>query len=231
MRAGTIAAASAAFCCCTAALALPHIPAPALQYFPRIKAESIDTLAGAIHPAILASQIHQETCASKSKCWNPHAELKTKLEHGIGLGQFTITKRFNKFKELQQMDPFLASWDWVRDPYNPRYQLRGLAVADRACFRFARDAAGQEKTAMALACYNGGGGGVSGDRHACRAKPGCDPNRWWNNVETTSAKSRVAKPGYGKSFFDINREYVRNILRLRLAMYQAYNWDALPKPS
>lgn len=62
------------------------------------------------------------------------------------------------------------------------------------------------------------------DRTLCIYTKGCDPTKWWDNVERTSNKSKVPVKGYGMSFFDINREYVRRTIRLkpRRAKYVPY---------
>ena len=59
------------------------------------------------------------------------------------------------------------------------------------------------------------------DRRVCQATAGCDPGRWFGHVEKTSLKARAAIKGYGKSFFDINREYVVNVLQVRRSKYIA----------
>jgi hypothetical protein len=219
----------------------PQIPPQAIQYFPHLEAEAAGTLRGEVDPAILASQVEQESCITLThkRCWNPTVEFKTAREQGFGLAQITITydkqghEVMNRFKDLQRIDPLLAQWQWD-DRFNPRYQLRALAVGDRGCLPYALGAAGEEKVAMAMSCYNGGPGskkkksGLQGDRIICRATAYCDPNRWWGHVENTSSKAKVAAPGYKVSFFQTNRDYVRRILRERIAKYRAYDWAGTP---
>lgn len=232
--------AAIASCCCTAALAIEPIPKQAYQYFPNIKLEAMQTLHGEIEPAILASQIEQETCISLKwkRCWSPSVENRQDNELGFGLAQVTIKYKngkevMNRFDDLKKLDPMLAEWNW-EDRYNPRYQLRALAVGDLKCLPFAFGAAGEERIAMALSCYNGGGGskkkknGLQWERIMCISTPGCDHNRWWGHVEFTSNKSRKTTKQYKKSYYDINREYVRNILQLRVGRYRAFDWAALP---
>jgi membrane-bound lytic murein transglycosylase MltF len=43
------------------------------------------------------------------------------------------------------------------------------------------------------------------------ATKGCDPEKWFGNVEKTSLKAKTAVKGYGQSFYQINRGYVRSI--------------------
>lgn len=172
----------------------------------------------------LAAQVEQETCITltHSKCWNPRAELKTDREYGFGLGQITVTDRFNTFTELRQQNrDALGRWEW-KDRYDPRMQLRALTLMDRSLYQSMGFAANSyERMALQFAGYNGGRGGVLKDRLVCRETTGCDPTRWFENIENTSTKSRVKWKGYGKSAFEINREYVQNIMVVRRGKYAA----------
>lgn len=172
-------------------------------------------------PSALGAQVEQETCASKAKCWNPRTELKTDREYGFGLGQLTVTSRFNAFEEVKGYDPSLKSWRW-EDRYDPRLQLRALVVKDRFNFEHLVQAdSSLDRLAFAVAAYNGGLDGVISDRKLCSASPGCDPGRWFGNVELTSHKSRTKWKGYGQSAFDINRGYVDAVLIGRRQKYIA----------
>lgn len=172
-------------------------------------------------PSALPAQIEQETCPSLKSpmCWNPRAELKTDREYGFGLGQITVTSRFNVFEELKVQNRGLQGWSW-ENRYDPAYQLMALIYKDRGHYRSIKGAATPyDQVAFMLSCYNGGCGGLSQDRMNCRATPGCDPGRWFGHVERTSYKAKLAVKGYGKSFFQINREYVRNVLVVRRPRY------------
>ena len=81
-----------------------------------------------------------------------------------------------------------------------------------------------ERQAFMFSAYNGGAGGVFKDRALCRATTGCDQNKWFGNVEKYSFKSKVAAKGYGKSFFEINREYVQGIMNSRWIKYMT-TWN------
>ena len=102
-----------------------------------------------------------------------------------------------------------------------------LVAMDAACLRGPATGAAtpSDATAMMFACYNGGAGGLKSDRLVCRNTRGCDPTRWWRNVELTSNKSRQAWQGYGKSAFEINREYPRLIFTVREPRYRALTGD------
>jgi hypothetical protein len=75
---------------------------------------------------------------------------------------------------------------------------------------------------MAFSAFIGGLGGVLWDRRLCSSVPGCDPNQWFGHVEHHSTKAKAAVAGYGKSFFEINREYVRNVMIVRRPKYAVY---------
>lgn len=178
--------------------------------------------------AMLAGQVHQETCASDThpKCWNPRATLRTSREFGAGLAQTTIawrsdgSVRFDNFAEARKKFRELKDWQGERI-YDPRLQLRALVLMDRECYLampFAKD--GLQRAAMTFACYNGGKQGVIQDRQLCRQLEGCDPSQWFGNIEKNSLKARAKVAGYGKSFFDISREYPRNIIYLHAPRYR-----------
>lgn len=181
-------------------------------------------------PAFLPSQVEQETCPSlkSPKCFNSHAELKTSREYGFGLGQTTVAYRqdggvrFNKWAELRTRYPSLRGWTW-ESRFDAKYQLAALMEMDKASFKLYPDAATpRDRIAFALAGYNGGDGGNHQDKILCSNTPGCDPTRWFDNVERRSLKSKIANPGYSKSSFEISREYPRNILGFRLSKYQRF---------
>lgn len=181
-------------------------------------------------PSFLAAQVEQESCISlKSKgCWNPHVELKTSAEYGFGLGQTTIayardgSVRFNRWAELRMRYPSLREWTW-ENRFDPGFQLAALVEMDKSSFRLYTDAATpRDRVAFSLAGYNGGDGGNTQDRLLCKNTPGCDRSRWFGNVELHSLKSRVARPGYGKSAYEINREYPRNVLGFRRPKYDPF---------
>jgi len=197
------------------AKAADYVPERAKLYMPVLKTEIVNNWPSLKPRSLLAAQIEQETCASlkTKKCWNPNTELKTEREYGFGLGQITITKRFNVFEETRLMDKSLADWKW-EDRFNPAYQIRAIVVKMRnTVIQTSKLTPNPEdRLAFALSAYNGGLGGVLKDRTLCANTKGCDPKRWFGHVENTSYKSRVAVHGYGQSFFDVNRGYVRNVL-------------------
>ena len=76
-----------------------------------------------------------------------------------------------------------------------------------------------ERQAFMFSGYNGGVGGVLKDRIICKNTKGCNPNKWFGNVANYSFRAKIATKGYGQSFFEINREYVTNIMNVRWKKY------------
>jgi hypothetical protein len=206
------------------------VPPRALELMPTIINTQRSVWPDAPMPSFLPAQIEQETCPSlkSPKCFNPRAELKTSREYGFGLGQTTIayrqdgSVRFNKWAELRTRYPSLRGWTW-EDRYNPGFQLAALMEMDKASYRLYPFAATpRDRLAFTLGGYNGGDRGNMQDRLLCQSTPGCDSNRWFDNVERYSLKSKIANPGYGKSAFEINREYPRNVLGIRRPKYDPF---------
>lgn len=202
-----------------------ELPPNALKYLPILQAEQRAWWPGMPLPSALGAQVEQETCVSlkSARCWSPRAELRTNRERGVGLGQITKTSRFDALAEIRAANPrALKGWDWDQDAlYDPRFQLRALVLKDLQGWNAMQGAAAaQDRLAFTFAAYNGGIGGVLSDRQVCRGTAGCNFGRWFGHVERTSLKRKTAAAGYGKSFFEINREYVRNVLIVRRPRYE-----------
>lgn len=173
---------------------------------------------------MLGSQIRQETCPSLKHrfCWNPRAELKTSREYGFGLGQLTVTAKFDNFKEAKKLNTTMSDWKW-EDRYDAAYQIRTLVLMDKFNYgKFSLAADEKERMAFSFAAYNGGLGGVLSDKAVCRNTSECDPNRWFDHVEHTSKKAKVPVHGYGQSFFQINRTYTNNIVNVFPPRYMPF---------
>lgn len=200
---------------------LPILKQEAQAYWPELKLK-----------AYLGAQIEQETCISlkHKKCWSESAQLLTSREQGVGLGQLTRafkadgTIRFDALSELKAKHPReLKDLSWT-NWQDTRLQLRAVVLKDKdTCSLIKNTATQDDQLRMCMAAYNGGSGGLSNDRLACRAKAGCNPAIWYGHVENTSMKSKTVIPGYGRSPFQINREYVVNIDRVRKPRYLMLN--------
>lgn len=200
------------------------VPALAKVYLPVLGTVTAALWPGMPDPPLLAAQIEQETCASLTspRCWNPRAELRTSREYGFGLGQLTVTAAFNNFEAAKGWDPSLARWQWA-DRYDPEMQIRALVSYDRNLYSRVAPLGRSniDRLSFMFSAYNGGLGGLIKDRRLCAATTGCDPTRWTGHVAATSFRARVAVKGYGKSFFQINREYVHNIMVVRSPKYRS----------
>lgn len=201
----------------------PEVPQAALQYLPILVRVQQELMPDFPYPEFFAGQVEQETCISlkHSKCWNPKAELKTDREYGFGLGQITITKDFNNFEAIKKLDSRLKAWEW-RDRYNGEYQIIGLIAYDNHIYVSVAKMADSDLDAAAFmfCAYNGGLGGLIKDRNICSSTPGCDRTKWFGHVAKQSFRAKKPAKGYGKSFFEINREYVHNIMNVRGPRYR-----------
>lgn len=193
--------------------------AAGIPYYPLISEAHSTVWPGSPRPSVTAALIEKESR------WNPRAELcvpkpDCTRERGIGLGQFTITRKFNVFNEVAQLYPPLRPWtpDQYRDP---RKQIIGIVAKTRMHYRQCSPLTKNEEAALAcmLSSYNGGHGGYLSDRRLCGNTKGCDPSLWFGHIEVTSMKAKIALPGYGQSFFQINRGYVDTVLRKTSAKY------------
>jgi hypothetical protein len=201
------------------------LPAGAIKYMPVLKAEQMRLWPDHPDPALLASLVEQESCASlKSRsCWNPAARLKSAREEGAGMGQITRawradgSLRFDSLAGLRaQYGGELGAWSWENAYDRPDLQLRAIVLMSRDAYRPFR--AAPAALAFADAAYNGGAGGVQKERRACAMASGCDAGQWFRHVELHCLKSR--EPLYGnRSACDINREHVKNVLLVRRARY------------
>ena len=206
------------------------LPANAVEYIPILKEEQEKHWPDSPLKSSMAAQVEQETCISLSskRCWSPRAELKTKREQGVGLGQITRTSRFDAMTELKASYPKqLKDWSWADNLYDPRYQLRAVVLKNKQNYSMIEQAATiHDRLAMSYAAYNGGLGGLLSDRQLCRATAQCNHGKWFGHVESTSLKAKRVVSGYGKSFFEINREYVRNVMFVRRMKYATIFGDA-----
>jgi hypothetical protein len=199
------------------------LPLNAQQYLPVLIAEVREHWPSMPLPSALAAQVEQETCSklTSPRCWSPHAELKTQREYGFGLGQLTMTSRFNRFEDAKELDVSLKTWQWSQR-YDPQKQLRALVLMDKGLFHYFDAATLLDQLAFMFSAYNGGIAGVRNDKKLCGQIEGCDALRWFGHVEKHSLKQRTKVSGYGQSFYDINRTYVRNVLKVRRSKYIAY---------
>lgn len=175
-----------------------------------------------------AAQIDHETgCGWRPAfCWNPRAELKTSREHGVGLPQITrVYGRFDALAELRAKHPdALRGVEWGAPAlYNAKTQMTILALKQADTWGRVRGLATRPADALAfqIVGHNRGVNGLVNDMALCRARPACDPSRWWGHVEQTCAASKQPLYG-GRSACDISRDYPRDVLGNRAPNYIAH---------
>ncbi len=208
--------------------AAAEVPANAQVHLPTLAQESYEYWPDLEMRSVLAAQIEQETCRTLKhrRCWSRFAELKTSREYGFGLGQHTRafradgSARFDARAEALARYPDLAGWSF-ENRFDARLQIRAVVLGNRDCFRRVTKLGPNEYNALAFcdAAHNGGMNGMLNERRICMSVDGCDPDLWFDNVEMHSLKSRVPSPGYGDSFYGINRTHVKNVMVVRRQKY------------
>lgn len=112
------------------------------------------------------------------------------------------------------------SWNTIYG--RPDLQIRTMLfmVRDGYNFHLPTSASKLEALAFSDAEYNGGRRGLLAEKQACKLA-GCDPSKWFNNVELYCMKSKV--PLYGKrSACDINRHHVSDVIFTRAPKYKEF---------
>ena len=221
------------------------IPDKAKVLLPQIKEITNDTFPlyphqSTIHAYVPALFEHESCITLKSRrCFSPKSRLFStrkngQKEEGAGLTQLTrvwhrsgnirfdtltrLTRKYPKqLSELTwrnvydrpdlQMKAGLLLW---RDNYNRIKRVYGFGMREI------------DLIAMSDAAYNGGYGGLRKDIRLCMTTKGCNPKKWFNNVEKTCSKSK--RKLYGRrSACEINRHHVRDIMFRRLLKYHIYS--------
>lgn len=177
--------------------------------------------------------IEHESCVTlrAAKCWNSTSELKTSREQGVGLGQLTRAwdkignLRFDNLDVLRKRYPSeMGQADWATFKDRPDLQIRGILLMlkeDYNYFAFIKDE--ELRLQMTDSAYNGGRRDAQRAREVCGMTKGCDPNRWFGNIENHCVKSKVANPGYGgRNACDINNGHVRDVFLIRMGKFKPY---------
>lgn len=189
-------------------------------YLPMLEREVDRTWSAHPNRTVLAGQISKETaCPRTRSCWLPTAQLKSAREEGAGFPQLTRTYRadgsirFDALTELVQRHPALSQLTWQNVYNRPDLQLRAFVLKALDDYRvFAAVADPMQRMVFGVVSHNRGTGGVQSERRACKLSPGCDPGRWFGNVELHCTASRAALYG-NRSACDISRSYPRDILQ------------------
>jgi hypothetical protein len=211
-----------------------YVPTNAKTYAPMLVGEQVRFWADHPSPEKLAGLVEQESCISltHSRCWSPASKLKTSREEGAGFGQITRAfrlngaLRFDALADQRNAHPELAGWTWGNVYQRPDLQLRAMVLMSRDNYKRIHQLVANPTDALAFAdaAYNGGMGGVQSDRRLCGMKAGCDPQKWFGNVEATCTKSKRAIYG-SRNACDINREHVHMVMLVRSNKYKPF-WGA-----
>jgi hypothetical protein len=195
------------------------MPERAREHLPVLVAEQRAHWPQAPAPYTMAGQVEAESA------WRANAELRTAREWGAGLAQLTRAYgasgevRFDRLADARRLHPSLAGWTWD-ERFDVARQLRALVLMNRVEWRVVTGTATEDdRWSMTLAAYNGGRTGLLRDRALCAGSTGCDPSRWFGHVERHSWRAKTAVHGYGRSFFAINRDYVRTTMQERRHRY------------
>lgn len=212
-----------------------YIHPRALPILPLIQ-EEMELFAPTVNrPWNMAAIYDHETCISfkHSKCWNPHAQLKTSREQGLGLPQMTRTWnpngtiRFDNIANMKKAYPEqLSELDWNTFKDRVDLQVRSSALLFneewKRLYMILND---DDRYRMTRSAWNGGGGRVATARSRCKLTTGCNPQIWFNHTEKHLPQSRVPMKNYGnRSPYDINTHYVRDTER-RLNKFKPYFHD------
>ena len=188
---------------------------------------------GSYFPALF----EQESCISltHSRCFKPSSSLKHRrkdgsYEEGAGIPQITRVYRkngrirFDTLASLRRKYPSaLGGLTWKNIYSKPNLQIRAALLLwrgnyNRIKINYGKHMSELDLIAFADAAYNGGYGGVRKDIRKCYATKGCNPNKWFGNVEKTCTKSK--RHLYGRrNACDINRDHVRKIIYKRVLKY------------
>ena len=208
-----------------------YIPENAKQVLPILKKQQMQYWPEHPMPESLAALAEHESCISltHSKCWNPRSTLSTKRE--LGVGMFQLTKAYREdgsirfdaltdlrkkhFSELKEL-----SWDNIH--VRPDLQITAMLLMSKDNYKALYNVKDPiVRLHFSDAAYNGGLGGVNSDRRLCGLKAGCDPQTWFENVETTCSKSKKILYA-NRNACDINRHHVYDVFNNRSDKYKIF---------
>lgn len=204
-----------------------YIPKNAYKYLDMVYKEARN-LDPTTDPAFYMALIEHESCITltRKSCWNPAVQYKTRREQGVGFSQITRTWKSNghirhdTLAGLRNKHPELRKLTWRNIKQEPLLQIRALILmtmdnqkrlhlVPRQCPRLA----------MGDAAHNGGIGGTLKERRLCGLKEKCDPNKWFGNVEAIKSVKGHRKVIGKRSFWEINRHHVKDVLKVRKSKY------------
>jgi hypothetical protein len=217
-----------------------YIPTKAYPILPIIRDE-IKLLDLKLVDFWVASSMEKESCITlvHGRCFSPESQLLTywdtaktrERERGIGLPQLTRTfrkdgsLRFDTLTELSNRYPkHLGALTWKNVRQRPDLQIKAkLLLMNETYSKLPTVKTAEDRHAMVVSAYNSGYKRLSTDRQTCKIAKGCDPNRWWGNVESIKAPGFATTPLYGhKSAWHLNRNHVMEIFKVRVHKYKRW---------
>ena len=214
-----------------------YIPDRAKEYMDTVYIKSKEIIGEIKYLYYVPSLIEHESCVRlcgkgyyARKCWSPSSELKTKREQGVGFGQITRawrkdgTLRFDTLYNLKRRYPKeLKELNWNNIKERPDLQITAILLLWKEGFLyFNKNINLIDRIAFADSIYNGGYKYLKYERKYCGLIENCDPDIWFNNVENVKS-ARAKRKLYGnRSAWDINRNHVKDVLKIRLNKYKEY---------
>jgi hypothetical protein len=208
-----------------------YIPKNAPEFLPLVKEEATRLMPDLSTPWYFGGLIEHESCISlkHSRCWQPTSELKTSREQGVGLGQTTRAYnsdgsiRFDSLSDLRKANMAeLKDLSWSNIKQRPDLQIRSIILMTKGNYKQLYSIEDPyQRLAMTDVAYNAGLGRVKKNRLQCGLTKGCDPQKWFDNVEDQCTASK--KPIYsGRSACDIMNHHAYDVLNVRMNKYKPF---------
>lgn len=184
-------------------------------------------------PWYVGALAEHESCIhlTHQSCWWPEARFKNNREESLGLFQIARSwdaqgrLRFDNVAIYSKRYPYILGdmrWENIGKRYD--FQIRAaLMMLKELDKKFESVKSFDERLRMMDSAYNGGAGHVQQAREICKITRGCDPNIWYDNVETYLPKSKVKDPRYGgRSLFQVNTGHVKDVTGIRMPKYERF---------
>ena len=215
-----------------------YIPTKAYGLMPLVAEESA-RYATPFDLAFMFALMEGESCVSlkHSRCFSTTSNYKTRWrngkrrEEGAGLLQFTRTwhrsgkVRFDTLTRIaKKYRTHLKGLGWHNIYSNKRLQIRaGIFLTLDTWNGLPSTVPPCEKLPMAMSAHNQGAGGLRQDRRLCGMTKGCNPNKWFGNVEKVKrwgfSTNRLA---HGRTAWATNRKHVGLVMKKRRPKYTRY---------
>jgi membrane-bound lytic murein transglycosylase MltF len=172
---------------------VPFLPHQATPFKALLQQEAVKALGKDAPIALLASMVEVESG------WNPRA-LSPSGDAGLAQIHPSTARYLNHIRPGPGRG----------NPRDPKWALSAMSWYMWHLKGAIKGAANEtEHVAMTLASYNGGLGNLLKERKMCAASKGCDPGKWFGNIERFKRRSARA--------FKENRSYVVKVFKRQAA--------------